>query len=115
MAQWLGQYTGLTHATRVADSEAALRHAVGVLRACTTTEDRAKQAKIVHQLAKRLLSARTRHLKARLVATQRGATADATAKYADEINNILRRKAELVEQGLSGILAEFGVADVAGE
>lgn len=112
MAQWSGQYTGLTHATRVDDAEASLRHAVEVLRAART-EDREKQAKIVHALARRVLSARSRHIKARLVAAHQVASAETLEKRADEIDHLRQKAAECSERGVAGILAEFGAADLA--
>jgi hypothetical protein len=106
MAQWLGQYTGLTHATRVADAEQGLRHAIEVLRVKGTIEERSVQTKIVCKLAKRVLSARTRLIKANLAAMGR---------HAEGADKMRRRVSELAELGVAGILAEFGAADVADE
>jgi len=66
VAQWAGGYSGNTHATRVADAEGALKHAITAIQAQPGIEatDRAK----VMWMAERLLSARERMLKARLVA-----------------------------------------------
>ncbi len=106
MAQWLGQYTGLTHATRVLDAEQALRHAIEVLRVKSAIDERTRQKKIVRKLAKRVLSARTRLVRANLAAM---------GKHAEGADKLRRKESELAQLGEAGILAEFGAADVADE
>lgn len=104
MAQWLGQFTGLTHEGKVKDLETSLRRAVEAFRAAPA-EDRPKKAKAVRKLAERLLSARLRVLRARM--------AVAPPPEHDERSAKLRaREAKLGEDGVTGILAELGATDV---
>ena len=70
MAQWSRQYTGNTHATRVADLEASLRRAVSAFTEAQSDPERASKAKSVRKLAERLLLARRRLLAARRTAAQ---------------------------------------------
>src|SRR5258708_833125 len=67
VAQWLGQFSGHTHATRVEDAEHALRHAVTAFRTAAPRA-RGRKAESVRNLAERLLAARLKLLKARLAA-----------------------------------------------
>ena len=69
MAQWLGQFSGHTHATKLEDAETALRHAVAVFRAAGP-DDHGRKSKAVRNLAERLLAARLKLLKARLAALE---------------------------------------------
>ena len=66
MAQWLGQFSGRTHETRVHDAEDALKHAVQAFRNVSAPHEREAKAKNVRHLATRLLQARIRLFKARL-------------------------------------------------
>ena len=66
MAQWARQYMGLSHATMVEDLENDLRHAVEMLNAADSDEDRQKNAKAVHKLSERLLAARLKLFRARI-------------------------------------------------
>ncbi|NJK31500.1 MAG: hypothetical protein HC927_03230 [Deltaproteobacteria bacterium] len=96
MAQWWGQFTGRTHATAIADAEALLAHAIEAYKTATDETQTAK-AKAVVRLAKRLLTARRRPLRAKLKDSQAiSETADATE---------LQR---LEEGGVAAILEEFG-------
>jgi uncharacterized Zn finger protein len=100
LAQWSGQFSGNTHATRVQEAEAVLRHAVAALKSATADEERTKKANAVQQLAKRLLQARVRLLKARLASEPPPAAGLAS----------LRQRLEVTQaSGVAAILAEFGV------
>jgi hypothetical protein len=111
VAQWLGQYTGNTHATRVAELDSQLRHAISVLRAIEDDSDRMKRAKSVRKLAKRLLAARARCIKAKLASAE---IHDAIGKGLGDVASLRQHLASIEEGGLDAILAEFGVAEELG-
>jgi hypothetical protein len=111
MAQWLRQYSGHTHETRVEDLEAALRKAVHAFRMTGSEPERRKKAKSVLRLAKRLLSARRRVRRAWLGAAPRVASEGALAQEGEEIESLPEREAAAIEQGVLEILAEFDARD----
>lgn len=111
MAQWLGQFSGHTHETKVEDSEELLRHAVKVFHAVDSNLERAKKAKVVHRLAKRLLTARLKLAKARIAAATDVQSGVALAKRENEIASLERKYAVVCEGGLEAILREFSVHD----
>ena len=104
MAQWAGGYSGNTHATRVADAEGALKQAITAIQAQPGIEatDRAK----VMWMAERLLSARERMLKARLVALRDASVQDGPQAQLTDLRARLER---LQKQAVAGILTEFGL------
>ncbi len=107
MAQWLGQFTGHTHATRVAETEETLRTAFRALETCDPSE-RPHKEKAIRKIAARLLRARMQFLKAHLVELTRVATAEAHEKRAKEIER-MRIAREVTETGgVAAILAEYG-------
>ena len=109
MAQWLGQFSGNTHATRVADLEAALRHAVAAVRQADGTDAAGAKAKAVRRLAKRLLSARLRAARARL-----DAAAPLTSEQREargDLRALRSLESAIRAAGVAGILTEFGVPD----
>jgi hypothetical protein len=108
MAQWLGQFSGNTHGTKVEDAEEALRHAVAVFRAADAG-NRRRKSKMVRHLAARLLSARLKLLKARLAALE--PLAEGRELNADGIEALRAREAQTRADGVNGILAEFGALD----
>jgi hypothetical protein len=108
MAQWMGQFSGHTHETKVEDAQASLRHAVEALRSAGLGPDREKKAKAVHRLAKRLLTARLKLAKARIAAATDTQSGVALAKRANEIVSLERKYAMVREGGLDAILREFG-------
>jgi len=111
VAQWSGGFAGNTHATRVNDAEAALRHAVSALKAGSASPDMVKAAKTVRQLAKRLLSARVRMLKARLSALQDASAGGTRDPESQELAPLRQRLAEAQAQGLAEILVEFSAKE----
>jgi hypothetical protein len=108
VAQWLGQFSGHTHATKVEDAEDALRHAVTALRAAGQ-DDREGKAKSVRNLAGRLLAARLKLYKARLAALE--PAADGREQKLDGVETLRAREARTRAEGEKGILAEFGALD----
>lgn len=108
MAQWLGQFSGHTHATKVEDAEESLRHAVTVFHTAEAS-DRNRKAKAVRRLAQRLLSARMKLLKARIVALT--PSLDDPQKNYSGIDALRTREEQLRIEGVKGILAEFDALD----
>jgi hypothetical protein len=107
MAQWLGQFSGHTHATAVADAEALLRHAVKRLRLAKPL-DYGKAAKAVRGLAKRVLRARVRFSKARAVHLARTGREESIELHEKELTALRESEERLAEGGVAAILAEFG-------
>lgn len=108
MAQWVGQYTGNTHATHVAELDEQLRHAISAFRTSGGDIDRRKRGKSIRSLAKRLWAARRRFVKAKIVGVE---IRDASEKRTEEIGVLREHLAAIDESGVDGILAEFGVAE----
>jgi hypothetical protein len=113
VAQWLGQFSGHTHATKVADVEASMRRASAAFLAATSEAERLKKGKALRALAKRLMTARLKFLKARIVAAQTMATAEAQSKRVAELSSLRVAEAGVHEDGVEGILREYGVAEAA--
>lgn len=87
MAQWMGQYSGKSHATKVADLEAALRVAIAAMRKAALGADYDRKRVAVEKLAARLLSARVK-------------------LYKD------RKSSKKIAGGVEAILKEFGVPEL---
>ena len=104
MAQWAGGYSGNTHASRVQDTETILREAITALRGASAPSVRTK-AKTVQQLARKLLLARVRLMKARLAALPGGTPASRRRLALQE------RLASTQARGVTGILGEFKASD----
>jgi hypothetical protein len=123
MAQWLGQFTGRTHATRVADAEESLRHAVEALRVASTEDEAAQKLHAVHVFAEQVVALRLRVLRARIVAlsahdrvdegwrspTTERAPPKRRGPPAESIASLREREAHVLEVGVEGVLSEFGV------
>lgn len=109
MAQWLGQFSGHTHATRVEETEVALRHTVAVFCAAVSRKAQVTKAKAVRMLANRLLSARLRLLKAQIAKREPGSVE--AEKQSGGSESLRQREAKLRAEGLLGILVEFGAQD----
>lgn len=110
MAQWGGGYSGNTHATRVADAERALRQAITALRASHDVAPAGQGREKVAKMADRLLAARIRMLKARLVALRDASAQDQMSPA--QLTGLETRLEALQEQGVGGILTEFGLGCV---
>ena len=112
MAQWVGQESGNTHDTRVQDAECALAYAVDVIRSAPSPKDQ-KALKSVVRLAERVLSARTRRLKAQLSELQRSYVRSREEEQTLKTMASFQAKlGDLQSSGVAGILAEFGVGDL---
>lgn len=109
VAQWLGQYTGNTHATRIDDMEASLRVAVSAFKMASTDSERRNKAKSVRKLAKRLLSARRHQLGARI------AVARQVPGQREEVASLREQMASLEAHGVRGILTELDALDAGPE
>jgi hypothetical protein len=106
MGQWRGQFSGLTHASKVEDVEAVLRHAVVVYRELSDPESRAQKARAVRKLAARLLRDRLKMLKALA----------ADARPVNQPSPLFDKRSRLIAEtraaGVPAILAEFGAAEL---
>jgi len=112
LAQWVGQESGNTHDTRVQDAECALAHAVDLIRSAPSPKDQ-KALKSVVRLAERVLSARTRRLKARLSELRRSSARSREEEQTLKTMALFQRKLDdLQSSRVAGILAEFGVGDL---
>jgi hypothetical protein len=104
VAQWSGQFTGLSHETKLADAEATLRTAVAALRAAPPAEA-ATKAKAVRRLAARVLNLRVKLLRARRNAY---GPVDPASEWAERLQE---PEKAVLSAGVSGILAEFAASD----
>jgi hypothetical protein len=102
VAQWSGQFSGNTHASRVDDLECSLRAAVLSLKAATPKPELLTCTNDVRQLAEKVLKARIRLLRARIAA-------EPPSGAAPRHSGLERRLATTLEGGVSAILQEFGV------
>ena len=103
MAQWRGQFTGLTHMTKLADAEGTLRTAIAAFHIAPSAKSKAK-AKAIRQLAERVLRLRLKLLRA--LRNRLGPMDSASTE---------RSKAPeraLMEAGITAILREFDAADI---
>lgn len=103
MAQWKGQFTGLTHETRVQETERSLRKAVSAFSAATGP-DRDLKAKAVRRLADRLLGIRLKAVRARLAALSESGT---KTPHSGDYAHLRLIEAKLDSEGSSAILREF--------
>jgi hypothetical protein len=109
MAQWLGQFTGRTHRTAVSDAERLLEHAVTAFNN-TSPADRAKKARAVRALAKRLLAVRTRFLRAGIAAATDHATAEVVEEQALQLAKLDDMLAAVTRGGVEAIIRELAGA-----
>jgi hypothetical protein len=105
LAQWLGQFSGHTHESKVEDLEETLRLAVKAFHIADPT-DRVSKAKSIRGLAERLLSARLKLLKVRI------SELDHLLQNKEQnIHRLRCRHTELNSNGVKGILAEYSALD----
>lgn len=105
MAQWSGQFSGLTHNTKVRDTEASLRLAVAAVAAVAqaSSEDRPRKVRTMHALAKRVLAVRLKAVRARIAAlTEPG------KQRAVGVDGLQEREQQILRGGMENILREFG-------
>jgi hypothetical protein len=102
MAQWIGQFTGLTHDSKVADIEASLHVAVASF-VKAEPSDKNRKAGAVRNLAKRLLTARLKQLRARISKLSEPGHRNSP----EAVSELRLRLQQLEEQGPNGILKEF--------
>ncbi len=105
MAQWSGQFSGLTHDTKVRDAEESLRLANAAL-VDVQSADRDRKIRAVRALAERVLTARLKAIGAKIAAlTEPGRHDDA------RVSGLQEREQQLRGDGVAGILREFGARD----
>jgi hypothetical protein len=109
VAQWLGQFSGNTHATRVEDAEDALRHAVTVFRSAASDEERARKGKSLRRIAERVRSSRLKLFRARLDAFE--PLVEGKQPQPCGIESLKERETRTIAEGLNGVLREFGAQD----
>jgi hypothetical protein len=101
MAQWKGQFSGRTHATKVKSLERTLTVAVSALQVASE-DDAQRRLKAARNIAQRLLSARLRMMRARI--------SMAREKQEDSgVGTLRSREAAAQAGGVDAILREFGV------
>jgi hypothetical protein len=98
MAQWMGQFSGHTHGTKVGDIEESLRKAVIAIGATPGA---------VRHLAERLLAARLKLLRARIASAAELKYKEGRAS-SEQVPQLKSRARELEAHGVDGILKEFG-------
>ncbi|NBV24904.1 MAG: hypothetical protein EBS05_23665 [Proteobacteria bacterium] len=104
MAQWMGQYSGLTHETKVQDLELSLRQAIKTIGALPAPA-RPEKLKALRHLAGRLLAARLKAVRARVAALTEPGRLDPNGRKASQLQ---ARAAELQAMGPEDVLKEFG-------
>jgi hypothetical protein len=109
MAQWIGGFSGLTHATKLADLEKSLRQAVKAL-AEASAADRARKVWAVRRLGQRVLDGRLKLLRARLSKAKELKYKDGKASQS-LVPNLDLRLEEIQAEGIDDILKEFGACE----
>jgi len=102
MAQWLGQFTGNTHLTKVKDREQQLRHAIEVMGTKQSPAERHTYMKTVERFAEQLLLARLHALKSHIASVDPRDTKGLEAAQ--------RKVSELEAEGVPGVLSAFEVS-----
>jgi hypothetical protein len=110
MAQWAGQYSGLSHATKVDDYEYMLEHAIEIFKSCTDAE-KSKKAKSVRKLAAKVLNARLKLVKAKRYEVEPVEAKDWKERRV-QIDHLEEVEAKLSSEGTAGILREFGATEL---
>lgn len=101
MAQWLGQFTGHTHATKVADREKILCEAISRCLAANTDVDAPPH---LPSLAQRVIDARLKFMRAQLSELREPRSG---AMPLQQIERMEHRIRELESGGVPAILREF--------
>ncbi len=111
MAQWNGQYTGNTHATKVQDNEEILRNAVIVFSEANSTEEKTAKGKIIYKLADKLLAVRLKFLRAKLYEAE-PVIEEKVSEQNIQIEHLQQQIEKVRAEGVNGILTEFGVQEL---
>ena len=109
MAQWQGQFTGRTHATKVKDAEASWRVAIAALKTAPK-DDRERKSQAVQQLGERLLAARLKMLRAQIESLTEALPPDA---YPKQAQRLMTQERQTIDGGLDRLLAEFDTVGLA--
>ena len=109
MAQWQGQFSGKTHASKVKDLEKSLRKSVSAYQ--NESGSKPEKGKSVVRLARRLLRARIRLLKSREGDRVTGPASDEDRLTGEASQQ--SRLAQTIEGGVPAILEEFGADELA--
>lgn len=104
---------GLTHESRVDELGAALGRAVVAFKNAGDGPEKALKAKAVRNLAKRVLAAHRRAVKAKLVAAQHVPCEEALEKRAKEIERLRALQEDLAACTVAELLAAIGAAEAA--
>ncbi len=113
MAQWNGQFTGNSHATKVDDLELTLEKAIEAFKTCPD-ELRSSKGKSVTKLASKVLNARLKLVKAKRNDAEPVEAQGMNEKLV-EVEHLREREKRLADDGVEGILREFGVPELADE
>jgi len=105
MAQWMGQYTGRTHESKVKDIEETLLKAIEALKTVDENNLEAKEKSVIH-LCERLLSARLKAVKARISKLSETLSFDNDSR---KTQNLIKREKHLEDSGLKDIFIEFKI------
>jgi len=108
MAQWMGQFSGRTHESKIKDIEETLLTAIESLKSADETNIDTKR-KTVIKLCERLMSARHKALKARISKISETLSLKGDSK---NIQNLIEREKKSKENGIAGIFAEYKIQDL---
>ncbi len=108
MAQWMGQFSGRTHESKIKDIEETLLNAIESLKVADETNINTKRKSVI-KLCERLMSARHKALKARIskISETRSLESDS-----NKTQNLIKREKELGVNGIAGIFAEYKIHDL---
>jgi hypothetical protein len=107
MAQWVGAFQGHTHETKVKDVGASLKKAIAAYSSSANVAERDAKFKAMHHLAERVLMSRLKAIRAHLAQLR-----EPGSKQRSNEKTIARFEldfARLQENGIEGVLKEFGV------
>ena len=111
MAQWVGQYTGNSHATKVQDLEETLRHSIIVYWVTASDDERLRKRMAIEKLSEKLLNARLKFLKANLYDAEPVKETD-SKKQSSPIESLRQHLEKVRLEGVNGILKEFDAEDL---
>jgi hypothetical protein len=112
MAQWMGQFTGNSHATKIEDLETTLRHAINVYREVRERVESQTKEKAIRKLAEKLFTARLKYLKARLYEAEPVMENKEERRQRKRVETLRQQEVKVRSDGVNGILLEFGALDL---